>query len=213
MNFDSIPVAIYVLMIGGFLSLVGWLAVELYKFDSLRQMLFVEICSFVAVIEEMELQNLFDSAINKLPKQLTYPSKENYFTLFEANAENLGLFPADTVGHVVACYTFMKGARDARRAAVGQTDGSDEAGAACRWNLRHSARLVARSLHEADEATKGLMRWPRRAALQEVMNQILPKRSIAELAGIWEAIAIGNSLPASEQRDVTLLQDLGSRRA
>ncbi|ABD89811.1 hypothetical protein [Rhodopseudomonas palustris] len=213
MDPHSISTAIYALLIGGVLSLIGWVAVELYKFDSLRQILFVEICSFVAVIEEMELRDNFDAAIRDLPKKIAYSSEEDYFTLFKANAENLGLFRADTVGHVVACYTFMKGARDARRGAVGPTDSSDESAAACIWNLRHSARLVARSLREADEATKGLMRWPRREALQEVMKRILPKQSIAELADIWEAIAAGQSFHLPEQRDLPILQDLGSRRA
>ena len=180
---DEILIALLTIAAG----VVAFFIREWMKRQMLRQMLFAEICSFIAVIETMQLENTFESLIELPPQKWSYVSQENYFTLFEANASGLGL-DGETVGHVVACYEFMKGARDARRAAASWGAGNVEL---CRSELRRSALLVAHSLDEAATATERLMKIRFGARpMKAAMERILHSRPISEMAEDWRKIAI-----------------------
>lgn len=128
---------------------------EKAKRDALRRMLFAEICSFVAVIERLRLADAFELQIRNPPEQGTIwasdVSKENYFTIFEANAANLGFLSPSVVGHIAACYGFMKGSRDAIRSLAGW-NARRESDVQKGSELRAVARLVAASLVQADIA-------------------------------------------------------------
>ncbi|MDR3508451.1 MAG: hypothetical protein P4L64_11185 [Caulobacteraceae bacterium] len=153
-------------------------------------MLFAEICSFVAVIESIRLADEFEYLIRNPPEHGTIwasdVSKENYFTIFEANAANLGSLDPSVVGHIAACYGFMKGSRDATRSLAG-------------WGTRHVsdvekslelravARLVANSLVQADLAFGRLIAED--ATLAHGMESVLPPQSIEKLARRWKDIA------------------------
>ncbi|WP_315763016.1 MULTISPECIES: hypothetical protein [unclassified Bradyrhizobium] len=180
-------------------TVIAFFVREWMKRRMLRQMLFAEICSFIAVIETMQLDSSFESLIKSPPQKWSYVSHEDYFTLFEANASGLGL-DGETVSHVVACYEFMKGARDARRSAASW--GADNL-ELCRSELRRSADLLAHSLDEAAQATERLIKRDfRTGPMKRAMERILHSRQISEIAERWRTVA-DRPIPADITRSMT----------
>ncbi|MGJ4970481.1 MULTISPECIES: hypothetical protein [unclassified Bradyrhizobium] len=175
----------------GVLGIVGRRLDERRTSAALRRMLFAEIFSFVAVIESRGLADEIELLI-KNPTELSPEwaksgvSTENYFRIFEANTANLGSLDQSVVGPIAACYGLMKGSRDATRSLTAGWDTlrDDQK----RRDLRAVARLVARSLRQADVAFERLKDEDQR--LVRGMEDVLPQRSIKELIVRWNVIAV-----------------------
>lgn len=137
---------------------IGWQMNERRKTKSLHRMLYAEMCSFISVISNIELAEKFDAVMRHPTTQAVGwmgggISKENYFTVFEANATSLGSLHPSVVRHIAGCYCLMKGSRDAARHLGNWNEYSPEQRIS---GVCDVARLVAHSIDEAMLATREL---------------------------------------------------------
>jgi hypothetical protein len=192
---NAINSAIVVAVITAIFGAGGWYYREDQKRKALQRMLLAEICSFVAVIRGMALIDSLASSIQSPASRVKWKdevSKENYFTVFESNASNLGLLDSSVIGHIVACYSFMKGSRDATRA-LARMEKPDYTAQQRVLDLRAVAQLVALSLDQANAASNHLVEAD--SSLTKVREDILPQLSIEDFAEAWRAVAKEPSAP------------------